>query len=81
MLKAKKYVGVVAMVLGFGENKKEKPKKERHEKERHVKVVGAQIPVQMYQLIEEHVLGKEYVSISDYIRALIRNDLKRRGLL
>lgn len=46
-----------------------------------VKMVGSQIPEDMYKLIEEHILNKEYVSVSDYIRDLIRKDLKERGLL
>lgn len=55
------------------------PKKSRRKTE--VRTIGTQVPEEMYKIIKEHIIRKEYVSTSDYIRDLIRKDLKERGLL
>jgi len=54
-----------------------KPKNKR----KGVRTIGAQIPEEMYKILEEHIIGKSYISASDYIRDLIRRDLEARGLL
>jgi len=44
--------------------------------------IGTKIPEEWKELLEKHVVGagKEYTTFSEYIRDLIREDLKRRGL-
>jgi len=44
--------------------------------------VGTKIPYEWKELLEKNVIGadKEYTSFSEYVRDLIRNDMKRRGL-
>ncbi|WP_148206239.1 hypothetical protein [Thermococcus gammatolerans] len=44
-------------------------------------VLGTQVPSKWVDIIENELIGNEYVSISDYIRSLIRKDLTERGLL
>ena len=61
---------------GGSVNPTKKPRKRKG-----VRTVGAQIPEEMYKILEEHIIGKAYVSASDYIRDLIRRDLEARGLL
>lgn len=62
-----------------GAEKEEQPgKKERKAK---TKVVTARIPEEMYERIEKYIIGKEYLSFGDYIRDLIRKDLKERKML
>lgn len=43
--------------------------------------VGAKIPKLWKEKIDKYVLSSEYSSISEYIRSLIRRDLKERGLI
>ena len=44
--------------------------------------VGTKIPEEWKVLLETYVVGpdKEYTTYSEYIRDLIRNDMKERGL-
>lgn len=44
--------------------------------------VSAKIPPEWKEKLYEAVIGpdKEYASISEYVRDLIREDMKRRGL-
>ena len=42
--------------------------------------VGTKLPEGIVELIEKRIIPKEFVTMSDYIRQLIREDLKRRGL-
>jgi len=40
------------------------------------------LPKNMYDLIENEILSKGYyMSLSEYIREVIKEDLKKRGLL
>ena len=64
-------------MLGFDEKKA--PKKRKASK--HGKMVGTQLPEEMFKIIEEKIIGREYVSVSDYLRDLVRRDLKDRGFL
>ena len=46
------------------------------------KTVAARIPEEWIILLNKYVIGpsKEYPNISDYLRNLVREDIKRRGL-
>jgi len=43
--------------------------------------VGTKIPESLVKIIERRIIPQEFVSMSDYIRHLIREDLKRRRLI
>ena len=44
--------------------------------------LGTKIPDEWRKMLEENVVGpdKEYASFAEYLRDLIREDMKRRGL-
>lgn len=42
--------------------------------------VGTKLPSDVVELIEKRVIPKEFVSMSDYLRTLIRHDLRKRGM-
>jgi Arc/MetJ-type ribon-helix-helix transcriptional regulator len=42
--------------------------------------VGTKLPEGIIKLIEKKIIPKEFVSMSDYLRHLIREDLKKRGI-
>ena len=42
--------------------------------------VGTKLPRPIVETIKKKIIHKEFVSISDYIRHLIREDLERRGI-
>lgn len=42
--------------------------------------VGTKLPEDVVEAIEKEIIPKEFVSMSDYLRYLIREDLKRRGI-
>lgn len=44
------------------------------------KTISSKIPDKFYGLIEKNI-KKDFVSISDYVRHLIREDLEKRGLI
>jgi len=43
--------------------------------------VASKIPKKFFEIINEKIVKVEYTTISDYIRDLIREDLKKRGLI
>lgn len=45
------------------------------------KAVGVRLPSFMYELVLKNIINREYENFSDYVRDLIRQDLRERGLL
>ena len=55
-------------------------RKEPEEFKKKLVPVGTKLPDDIVELIERRVIPREFVSMSDYLRHLIREDLKKRGL-
>jgi metal-responsive CopG/Arc/MetJ family transcriptional regulator len=43
------------------------------------KVISLSLPVELLDRIDEYTLAAGYASLSEYIRELIRNDLRQNG--
>jgi len=43
--------------------------------------VASKIPRRFFEIINEKIVKLEYTTVSDYIRDLIREDLKKRNLI
>ena len=43
--------------------------------------VASKIPKKFFEIINEKIIKIEYTTISDYLRDLIREDLKKRELI
>ena len=56
-------------------------RKEAEEFKKKLIPVGTKIPKSLVKIIEKRIIPQEFVSMSDYIRHLIREDLKRRRLI
>jgi len=46
------------------------------------RTISTRIPQEWIDLIEQHIVGpaREYSNTSEYLRDLIRDDMKKRGL-
>jgi Arc/MetJ-type ribon-helix-helix transcriptional regulator len=55
-------------------------RKEPEEFNKKLKAVGTKLPEGIIKLIERKIIPKEFVSMSDYLRHLIREDMKKRGI-
>jgi Arc/MetJ-type ribon-helix-helix transcriptional regulator len=55
-------------------------RKEPEEFKKKLVPVGTKLPDDIVELIEKRIIPKEFVSMSDYLRYLIREDLKKRGI-
>ena len=43
------------------------------------KVISLSLPIELLDSVDEHYLTTGYASLSEYIRELIRNDLRQNG--
>jgi Arc/MetJ-type ribon-helix-helix transcriptional regulator len=55
-------------------------RKEPEEFKKKLVPVGTKLPDDIVELIERKIIPKEFVSMSDYLRHLIREDMKKRGI-
>jgi Arc/MetJ-type ribon-helix-helix transcriptional regulator len=55
-------------------------RKDPKEVKKKLIAVGTKIPSNIVEKIEKEIIPREFVSMSDYLRHLIREDLKKRGI-